>query len=145
MTALPVPVAAVEAVAYGTPAPQGSKRHVGHGVLVESSAAVRPWREAVKAATLAVRSPEPLAGPLSVELVFTLPRPKSRPRRDHYPDRRPDLDKLIRSTLDALGEAGAWCDDAQVVHLVASKVYASEPGALPVPGCRVTVTPTERY
>ena len=28
----------------GIPAPQGSKRHVGHGVMVESSARVKSWR-----------------------------------------------------------------------------------------------------
>ena len=37
---------------YGTPAPQGSKRHVGRGVMVESSKKVKPWREAVKQAAL---------------------------------------------------------------------------------------------
>ena len=37
---------------YGMPGPQGSKRFVGtrggRGVMVESSAKVKPWREAVK-------------------------------------------------------------------------------------------------
>jgi crossover junction endodeoxyribonuclease RusA len=32
----------------GIPAPQGSKRHVGNGVMIESSKAVGPWREAVR-------------------------------------------------------------------------------------------------
>lgn len=27
----------------GLPAPQGSKKHVGHGVMVESSKKVKPW------------------------------------------------------------------------------------------------------
>ena len=35
-------------VVYGVPAPQGSKRHVGHGILVESSKKLRPWRDAVR-------------------------------------------------------------------------------------------------
>ena len=41
---------ALTVIVYGTPAPQGSKRHVGHGVMVESSRRVKPWREDVKAA-----------------------------------------------------------------------------------------------
>ncbi len=34
-------------------------------------------------------------------------RPVSAPKRCTRPDRRPDLDKLVRSTLDALTTAGA--------------------------------------
>lgn len=49
--------------ALGAPAPQGSKRHVGRGVLIESSSKVRPWRETVKAAAPVV--PRPLDGPLA--------------------------------------------------------------------------------
>ena len=37
---------------YGQPAPQGSKRHVGGGRMIESSKAVAPWREAVKWAAI---------------------------------------------------------------------------------------------
>lgn len=35
---------------YGEPAPQGSKRHVGGGRMIESSAKVKPWRQDVVAA-----------------------------------------------------------------------------------------------
>ena len=34
----------------GTPAAQGSKRHLGNGVLVEQSKNVTPWRNTVAAA-----------------------------------------------------------------------------------------------
>ena len=33
--------------AYGTPATQGSKRHIGKGIMVEASTRTRPWRETV--------------------------------------------------------------------------------------------------
>jgi len=49
-----------------------------------------------------------------------------------HPHRKPDLDKLTRSTLDAIGSAGAWRDDAQVVCLYVWKLYAADgeqPGA----------------
>ena len=29
-------------------APQGSKRHVGRGIMIESSKRVKPWRDAVR-------------------------------------------------------------------------------------------------
>jgi hypothetical protein len=44
-------------VVYGLPAPQGSKRSLGNGILVESSKAVRPWRQDVKHAALACIPP----------------------------------------------------------------------------------------
>jgi Holliday junction resolvase RusA-like endonuclease len=129
----------------GTPAPQGSKRHVGRGVMIESSAKVKPWREAVKWAALeaGTRSMgwEPLTGPLLVSLSFVLPKPASAPKtRRTWPAKRPDLDKLIRSTFDALGEAGVWVDDAQVIRVLARKSYPNEDSApLGVPGAYVFV------
>lgn len=127
----------------GLPAPQGSKRHVGRGIMVESSKRVRPWREAVKQATLDVLATDPAGlvsypfdrDPVRVIIVFRLPRPASHYRTGAnaqllraaaplWPASRPDVDKLLRSTLDALGEAGLWRDDCQVVRAIASKVWA---------------------
>jgi Holliday junction resolvase RusA-like endonuclease len=120
---------------YGLPAPQGSKRHVGRGVMVESSAKVKPWREAVVWAARGVG--EKIPGPVVAEMVFTLPKPKSAPKtRRTWPDRKPDLDKLIRSTCDALSTAGSYEDDARIVGVTAWKVFPGEgEDALDVPGC----------
>lgn len=143
---------------YGLPAPQGSKRHVGRGVMVESSRHVKPWREAVKAAALAVLLPaglEPLDGPLVADMVFTFARPKSHFRtgrnadllRDNAPAAPigpPDLSKLARSTEDALTDAGAWADDARVVaYGRLAKVYAgsSDLDALRIPGAVIRIRP----
>lgn len=46
------------------------------------------------------------------------------PKRRTRPDCRPDLDKPVRSTLDALTTAGAIDDDARVVEINARKHYA---------------------
>lgn len=123
----------------GAPAPQGSKRHVGRGILIESSKAVGPWRERV---ALAAHSHARglLGGPVSVDLTFVLPRPKSAPKRTTPPAvKRPDLDKLARAILDAL--TGVWfADDSAVVSLFASKRLAEieEP-----PGVHITITNAE--
>ena len=112
-------------VVRGIPAAQGSKRHVGNGRMVESSRAVGPWREAVRAETQrAMTDCPPLDGPALVYVGFVLPRPKSLPKRVRHPSRRPDLDKLIRAVLDGLTEGGAWYDDGQVTKLSAQKQYA---------------------
>jgi crossover junction endodeoxyribonuclease RusA len=114
--------------------------------LIESSKAVRPWREAVKWAAVEYMgkapSGQPLTGPLVVRMTFTLPKPKSAPKtRRTWPDRKPDLSKLIRSTEDALTDAAVWGDDAQVVECTAVKTYPSEwPGALPSPGATIEIT-----
>lgn len=125
-------------VVHGTPAPQGSKRHVGRGVLVESSPNLRPWRAVVTAAAAdaveaASWAPDRRAV-CTLYGVWTLARPTSHYRTGKHADQlrdaapahpgtRPDLDKLLRSTLDALVDAGALVDDARVVTVHAVKAY----------------------
>lgn len=131
------------------PAPQGSKNRGRNGGLYESSKAVGPWREAVRAqAQLAMRDRWPFGGPVAVRAWFWLPRPKGHYRtgrnahllRDAAPGRpsgTPDLDKLIRAVLDGLTDGGAWKDDGQVVELTARKLYV-----LPelTPGAKIEIT-----
>lgn len=61
--------------------------------------------------------------PVAVTLVFYVERPKSAKRRE-YPSVRPDLDKLCRSTIDALAGL-VYVDDGQVVDVVAKKRYGT--------------------
>lgn len=129
--------------AFGMPGPQGSKRHVGNGRMIESSKKVAPWRQDVVAAARAVIgiSGKPIDGPIRCTMVFTLPKPVSAPKkRRTLPDKKPDLSKLIRSTEDALTTAGAWQDDARVVEIHASKRYPGEGvNSLPSPGVRIWI------
>jgi len=109
----------------GTPAPQGSKRHVGRGILIESSKKVGPWREAVAHAAadaLSDGSARAFDTPVRVTMLFYLARPKRKPKWPQ-PGTRPDLSKLVRSTEDALVQAGLIQDDALIVSLSASKLY----------------------
>lgn len=135
----------IEVVVYGIAAPQGSKRGYVRGgkvAMVESSAKVKPWRDDVRAAALAVHDGPPLDGPLAALMVFTLRKPASAPkRRRTWPDRTPDLSKLARSTEDALTTAGTWADDARVVEYVRlAKVFPGEdPDALDRPGAVIRV------
>lgn len=134
-------------VVYGSPAPQGSKKFVGikggRGMMIESSKRVKPWRQDVKAAAeLARNGAAPLDGNLVVRMVFTVPKPKSAPRRRKtYPNTKPDVSKLARSTEDALVDAGLIADDARIVgYDRLFKVYPGEdPEALESPGVRIQV------
>jgi len=119
--------------AFGRPAPQGSKNGSGR----EASIYLPAWRAEVKRAALqamldAGRPPLPLfpAGvPVTIErCAFFVP---------WDPVGTPDIDKLLRSTLDALGgsrAAGArvFADDSQVVSIDGlSKVNCSAAGQPP--------------
>jgi hypothetical protein len=139
------------------PAPQGSKRHVGHGRLLEQSKRVAPWRVAVETAArnaMVVRhvmtyggrpasAPQPLGGPLSLEVAFTVRKPASAPkRRITWPVTRDsgDIDKLLRSTFDALTTAGAITDDSAIVNVTARKMHPGEgPDALDTPGAVIRI------
>ncbi len=119
----------------GKPAPQGSKRHVGRGILVESSKDVGPWRERIALAAHS-HAERLLDGPVSVGLHFVMPRPKSAPKRTTPPAiRRPDTDKLARACLDALTGI-CFIDDSQVIDLHATKRLAQLDET---PGVHITI------
>jgi len=136
-------MAEVSLTVNGTPAPQGSKRHVGGGRMIESSPAVKPWRAAVAGAWRLHYGARCLLGPVEVEVTFYLRRPAGHYRADGtlkptarpYPSVIPDLDKYVRATLDGLSkDTRAIADDSRVVTLTARKRYAHghdvAPGAI---------------
>ena len=114
------------------PAPQGSKTYLGRGRMIESCKRVKSWRGLVnKVARKFIK--EPFTGACEVLLVFKLKRRKvhfnskgevknNAPKQ--YLVKRNDLDKLVRSTLDALSGV-AYLDDCQVIKVTASKEYAN--------------------
>ena len=61
----------------GIPAPQGSKRHVGHGIMIENSKRVKPWRQDVKEAALIHYNGEIIDQAVEIEIIFLFARPKS--------------------------------------------------------------------
>lgn len=127
----------------GLPAPQGSKKPVGRTRtgrtnLVESSAKVRPWRQDVAAAAMATAEPL-ITGPVALTVTFRFHRPKGhygarglRPSAPVHMQTRPDLDKLLRSTCDAL-TGPLLREDSQVCQITAHKRFCvgdERPGAL---------------
>lgn len=134
---------------YGTPAPQGSKKYAGHRkgkpLLLEMSKKLKPWREVVHWAAKMTR--QHISGPIEVSATFTLRRPKGVSKEARpFPDVYPDLDKLLRSTMDGLKTAGAIDDDAKVVrfHNV-EKVYPDGGGdAMSEPGAIIHITKKEK-
>jgi len=126
------------------PAPQGSKTHVGNGIMRESCVRVKPWRFAVSQAALETGH-EMLTGPVYVGITFLFPRLKShyntkgiiKPNAPFHKISKPDIDKLCRSTLD--GITGVLLkDDSQVASLIATKQYANEGEHI---GAIITINP----
>lgn len=118
---------------HGTPRPAGSKRHVGNGVIIDSSGAKgREWRASIQEAARE-HAGELLRGPLQLVANFYFPRPKGHYRTGknsgflsssapHFPTSRPDTTKLLRALEDALSQV-IWKDDSQIVSQHASKNY----------------------
>lgn len=141
-TRAPLPPATTFTV-MGIPAPKGSKRAYPYrrsdgtvGVsLVEASRKLVPWREAVRTEVLIAktRGAPMYSGPVHVELMFFLPRPK-RPRST-FPITRPDLDKLARAVLDELTGV-LISDDSIVVELWLAKRYARHTPGVKVHLCQ---------
>lgn len=125
---------AVRLRVVGVPAPQGSKRHVGGGRMIESSKKVQPWRTAiVNEAHRQGYDGLLIDDAVFFRVTFYLPRPKShcgatgiKPSAPRWPTKVPDLDKLLRSTFDGLTQAHVIVDDARIVVTHARKVYADD-------------------
>ena len=140
--------------AVGDPAPKGSMKHVGNGVMIESSKRVKPWRRQVAAAARDVMAGRPLlTGPVAVTAIVRLPRPKGhygtgrnagrlKPSAPRYPISRAlgDADKHARSLLDGMTGA-VYEDDSQVVVVHLYKQYAD--ATHPV-GARILIDSLER-
>ena len=134
----------IELRIHGLPAPQGSKKSVGRGIMIESSKKVKPWRTDIVTQCWDQYEGEPMTGPLEVEIIFWFPRPASHyrtalgKRTNTIKDNAPvhttstwhgDIDKVCRSTLDGLSAKAGGCviqDDSLVVRLSCEKRYVTD-------------------
>lgn len=91
----------------------------------------KAWAAVVAlAAREAMAGRPPFAGPVEVGVTFFLPRPKAhygkrgelKASAPTYPTGRPDGDKMLRCTWDALTGI-CYADDAQIAQWPGSKVY----------------------
>ena len=126
----------------GIPAPQGSKRHVGNGIMIENSKRVKPWRQDVKEAALNHYDGEIIDQAVEIEIIFLFARPKS-----HYgtgknskklkpsapvfvtSKGKGDIEKLERATYDSLSQSSGGSvikDDSLVVKNRNMKRYCVE-------------------
>lgn len=120
--------------AYGTPRPQGSAKAFVRGnraFVTSDNSKLKPYRHTLTQVALETLQQNALQAPLcprgvavEVFIVWTIAKPKSKPKRVTEPTCKPDTDKLCRSVLDSLTGVG-YEDDAQVVSLVGRKRYGT--------------------
>ena len=116
----------------GQPAPKGSARAVidrrtGKARLLASASrsnerAQTSWAAQVGWAAKAAHRAAPWTGAIGLEVTFFVARPKSVTRA--LPEVKPDGDKLLRATADALTGI-LFVDDGQVTDWIARKRYAT--------------------
>ena len=107
-------------------------------IRIYDCGSARAWKEAVALAAKPHLPPKPLVGPVRVDIDFFFHRP-TRLMRRMDPDgllphtAKPDIDNLGKAVLDALKDAGMFCDDSIVFCGFLVKWYCTrtgEPGAL---------------
>lgn len=92
----------------------------------------------------------PITGPVRLEIIFYMPRPKShyrangdlKPNAPRCHTGKPDLDNLEKAVMDCFTNLGMWGDDSQVATKVTEKVY--EGAGLP-PGARISVDELNQF
>lgn len=109
-------------------------RRTPHGVSTYNTKETDDFEHLIAMSSVSqMRGKKRFEGAIGVTIVFELLRPKTYPKRE-YPTSRPDLDNYIKGVLDGMNEV-VFRDDAQIIHLIASKIYADKPGIV------VTVIP----
>jgi Holliday junction resolvase RusA-like endonuclease len=138
----------LEFIVFGNPAPKGSMRAAGNRVIPsgspENRANLVSWESAVRAGARNVLMDIGstaivfMGVPIRLTAVFRMPRLMSHFAKKgenagrvlasapKYPTSKPDMDKLLRTTLDAMTKL-VFDDDARVAETLMRKVYA-EPG-----------------
>ena len=109
-------------------APQGSKKHVGNGIMIETSKRLKSWRKQVNLRAKLIVT-DIIQEPVEIEVTFWF----KRPQKHYLPNgmvrqaapvyitnkNKGDLDKHCRALLDSLTKS-AFADDSQVCLLYTS-------------------------
>ena len=91
------------------------------------------YEQEIKTTYKALNNPNFGSKPVSLYILATYPIPKNFPKKkkemcleeEIYPCVKPDMDNVVKIVSDALNGV-AYCDDKQVVQVLARKVYGLE-------------------
>jgi Holliday junction resolvase RusA-like endonuclease len=144
---------------YGTPKGQPRPRAFSRGgrAAVYDPGTAEGWKSLIAIACQELRGAL-IEGPVSVAMIFYMPRPKSHftksgaikpaaPQQWHTS--KPDADNLAKAVLDALTTLRVWHDDDQVAELMVRKHYESARviggNQIHPPGVFVNITDDSRH
>lgn len=119
----------ISGVAIPKARPRATK--IGNRAVMYTPAKTKQFENYVKLVAAQHAPEELLITALEVRLDFLFHRPKSLPKKIRYHTKKPDVDNLAKSVLDAL-EGIIYVNDAQVISLQVTKDYGA-------PLCRVRV------
>lgn len=124
----------IEFTVYGEPVAKGRPRFTKRGIAYTPQKTSN-YENLVKLSYLEIPREKHLNGEqLQAEIIAFFSIPKSKPKKlqlkmlsgEVRHTKRPDLDNIAKSVLDSLNGI-AYNDDSQIVTLVVSKYYSSEP------------------
>ena len=129
--------ASVYFVVTGKPVGKGRPRASTRGGFVRmyTDAKTLGYEAAIAdEAARAMSGAEPFETPMQMQVSCYYPIPKSWPKKikqeaideERFPNVKPDLDNVVKAILDALNGV-VYRDDAQVINLVATKRYSTDP------------------
>jgi len=130
----------------GNPVAQPRPRRSVRGGVYTPAKGIKAWRTRIAIAARQQKI-KTIQGPIILNLMFFMPRPKSHFRtgrhaavlKDSSPLRHiqtPDIDNLAKAVMDALSKAQVWGDDSQVTVLNSAKYWATKRE----PGVKITIT-----
>lgn len=140
----------IEFTACGNPKGQPRARAFarnGHARMYDPATA-EGWKSCIAQAARDFLPAAPLTGPLSLEALFVMPRPRGhygsgkrsavlKPTAPMWCVTKPDRDNLDKALMDALTTLGMWVDDCQVCAGEIRKRYQVGPEERP--GVRVRI------
>jgi len=99
----------------------------GKPVTTTDNPKTKDWQHLVASAAQNYRPVQLYDGAVAVKMKFYLYRPKSvSEKKRPHPTVKPDIDKLVRSILDAL-KGVIYTEDARVCSIEAEKYYDDPP------------------
>ena len=110
------PVGKQAAKAFYNPKAKGRK------IIMFSPKNTKDWEQLIRSAAQDHVPDELFDDPLCASVTFYMLKPKSRPKKCLYPDRKPDLDNLEKAVFDAL-EKVIYTNDSRIVEKHSYKLW----------------------
>ena len=104
-------------------------RVVGGKPMFYDPPRVKEARQTLSALLSPHRPASPLAGPISLRVLWLFPKGKSH-RNGEWRITKPDTDNLPKMLKDCMTRVGFWNDDAQVVREVVEKRWSDDPAGI---------------